>query len=86
MGSKSHKDPKDRANLWQRPKRDDEQPSPKFAGYDIELPRYLHRYTADGAVESKIVATPEDCDDAFAEGWELHLHDPFVAPEPPTVE
>lgn len=66
-----HKDPKDRSHLWVRPERVDEKPpaAPEF-DYALELPRFLHKH----GEESIIVKTPGECDDALAEGWQVHLH------------
>lgn len=72
MGSKSHKDPKDRAHVWERATPDHELPAAvsEHSGYDVELPRYLHKHGA----ESIIVRTPDEYEQAIDDGYEIHLH------------
>lgn len=66
----SHKNPADRAHVWERPLRSDErEPEPDpHADYQHELPRFLHKK----GQESIIVRTPDACDAALADGWQLH--------------
>lgn len=73
-----HKDPKDRAHLWQRPERADEAAAaPASFDYHLELPRHVH--AAGG--ESKIVFTPDEAEDALANGFYLHPNDIPAAEE-----
>lgn len=65
----SHRDPAQRAHLWERPARTDETPKEpsSHAAYEYELPRYLHK-----GGESKRVDTPDECEAALSDGWEIH--------------
>lgn len=62
----SHKDPAQRAHVWERPARSDERPVIAEApvDYQHELPRWVHK---DG--DQAFVTTPEECDAAKAAGW-----------------
>lgn len=62
----SHKDPAQRAHLWERPSRVDEQPAPvdPHADYAHALPRWVHK-----GADQKFVTTPDECDAAKADGW-----------------
>lgn len=65
-----HKDPKDRAHMWERPARADEQREVESRDFDEgyhELPRHLHK--ANG--EWKQVDTRAECEAALADGWSL---------------
>lgn len=66
-----HKDPTDRAHLWDRKARPDEQPEsgPAF-DYQYALPRHVHKGEA-----SKVVGTPEACEAALDDGWVIHPGD-----------
>ena len=60
----SHKPPAERAHLWERPARADEQePAP----IDRDFPRHVHK--ADG--EFLEVTNPADLEIALAAGWLL---------------
>lgn len=61
-----HKDPADRAHIWEAPAADVVAPA-AAADYPHELPRHVHK--AGGV--SQIVSTPDACDDALADGWSL---------------
>lgn len=65
----SHKDPAQRTHLWERPARIDEQPAAvdPHADYAYPLPRYVHK-----GGEAKRVDTPDECDAALSDGWEIH--------------
>jgi hypothetical protein len=64
----AHKDPTDRAHIWERPARADEiARTEALVDYPHELPRHVHR--ANGAY--KLVTTPDECETALAEGWSL---------------
>lgn len=65
----SHKDPAQRAHVWERPARMDERPAAvdPHAAYPHQLPRWVHK---DGA--QKMVHTPDDCDAALDDAWEIH--------------
>jgi hypothetical protein len=65
----SHKDPAQRAHVWERPLRVDERPAEPapFADYKHELPRWVHK---DGA--QKFVNSPDECDAHLEDGWEIH--------------
>lgn len=62
----SHKNPAERAHVWERPLRSDERPAePKpHADYHIELPRWLHK-----GGDQTFVTTPEEHETALADGW-----------------
>lgn len=66
-----HKDPKDRAHVWERPARADEQPEVESRDLDEdgypEIPRHLHK--ANG--EWLRVDTREEYDAGRANGWLL---------------
>lgn len=68
----SHKDPAQRAHLWERPKRRDEQAPAEapHADYRYELPRFVHQ-----GGNSLFVATPEACDAALSNGWVIDPND-----------
>lgn len=62
-----HKEPKDRAHMWERPKREDETADAAVVlDYPHVLPRLLHK---DG--DHKRVDLPDECDAALADGWSL---------------
>jgi len=66
----SHKNPADRAHVWERPARIDERgPSPErpHADYPHELPRWVHKKG-----EQTLVHTPDECDAHLKAGWEIH--------------
>jgi hypothetical protein len=62
----SHKDPAQRAHVWERPARIDERPAPvdPHADYAHALPRWIHK-----GGEQKFVTTPDECEAAKADGW-----------------
>lgn len=62
----SHKDPAQRAHVWERPARIDERPvdAAPHADYAHELPRWIHK-----GPDQKFVTTPDDCEAAKADGW-----------------
>lgn len=62
-----HQNPAQRAHLWEYGNRLVAAPEPVKYDYAHELPRHVHG--PDGA--SKIVSTPDECDAAFAEGYQL---------------
>lgn len=67
-----HKEPKDRAHVWERPARADEQPAAApAADYPHELPRYVHH--ADGT--AKLVSTPDEAEAALAAGYYINPND-----------
>lgn len=79
-----YKDPKDRTHMWERPARSDEQTvGAAFADYEHDLPRWLHK---EGVEEPLLVSTPDECDAAKADGYQLHRQ--FEAPvfDPPIFD
>jgi hypothetical protein len=65
-----HKEPKDRAHLWERAHKAAEAPAEDFGAYPLELPRYLHKH----GEPALLVKTPDECDVALAAGYAVHLH------------
>lgn len=66
-----HKDPTDRAHLWDRKARPDEQPTTEpVSDYPHALPRHLHK-----GADSKIVITPDECEAHLDDGWVIHPGD-----------
>lgn len=65
----SHRDPAQRAHLWERPARPDEKPveADPHADYKHALPRWVHKKG-----EQKFVTSPDECDAALKAGWEIH--------------
>lgn len=75
------KDPKDRAHVWERPARADEQALEAVAhDYAHELPRYLHNAAGDVL----LVSTPIEADEALANGFYVNPND--IPAEAPAVE
>lgn len=62
----SHKDPAQRAHVWERPLRSDERaPEAKpHSNFHVELPRWLHKGS-----DQTFVTTPEEYETATAAGW-----------------
>jgi hypothetical protein len=74
-----HKDPKDRAHVWERPARADEAPAETVShDYHLELPRFLHKH----GEESIVVRTPAEADEALANGYHVNLNDMPAEEEP----
>lgn len=69
QGPIEHLEPGERTHLWQRPSRVDEKADESTdTDYPHELPRWVHKAGAD----PKMVHTPAQCDEALADGWEIH--------------
>lgn len=78
----AHKDPTDRAHIWQRGDPGTEADATAAQStYRHELPRHVHK--AGG--ESLIVRTPDECEAAFKTGWRLlppKVAEPKAEPAP----
>lgn len=79
----AHKDPTDRAHLWDRPTPDHDQPA---VAPDPYFPRHLHK---PGGV-FKVVDDQAAMEAALADGWDLEPSPlppaPDVAEPPPAAE
>lgn len=66
--------PDPRAHMWERPIPAHEQPPSvdPHADYAHPLPRWVHK-----GGDQRFVTTPEQCEAALADGWEIHPSTPF---------